>query len=417
MLNITTGLTIWCSEAITLAAVLFLAWRHDRRSPAYLMWALGFAFSAIGLGLVAARGLIPDSLSIEFGNGIALLGESAWIAGFHRMDKRRLQWSALLPPAIWIAGIELPWIHESYANRVFLYDLAGAVGATLLARAVRPGEGRREATRGLLGFVLMALACICLVSSMSMILLRPSLEAALTYRAYSALACALLITTAIALSGRLLMERAERRWRAISITDTLTGVLNRRGLQDYFPLVVEKAAGGSAKIAALLFDLDHFKAINDRYGHQTGDTVLAEFARIGRQFVPGNSAFGRMGGEEFIAFIPVADQAEAEAVAETIRADFCRAPLLAGQSLISATVSVGLAIMPCDIASWDRLVSAADRALYAAKRAGRNCTVVFGESEAATAMETPPDPNGGELVPTLDDQIHALRRLGTLAQM
>lgn len=417
MLNITTGLIIWCSEATTLAAVLFLAWRHDRRSPAYLMWALGFAFSAVGLGLVAARGLIPDTLSMEFGNGMALLGESAWIAGFHRIDKRRLQWSALLPPAIWIVGIKLPWIHESYANRVFLYDLAGAVGATLLASAVRPAEGRRETTRSQLAFVFMALAGVCLASSMSMILLRPSLEEALTYRGYSALGSALLITTAIALSGRLLMERAERRWRAISITDTLTGVLNRRGLQDYFPLVVEKATKGSAKIAALLFDLDHFKAINDRYGHQSGDTVLVEFARIGRQFVPGSAAFGRMGGEEFIAFIPVVDQAEAEAIAETIRADFCRAPLLAGQSLVSATVSVGLAIMPCDIANWDRLVSAADRALYAAKRAGRNCTIVFNEAEAALATDAPPDPNGGELVPTLDDQIHALRRLGTLAQM
>ncbi|MEZ2220974.1 diguanylate cyclase [Rhizobium sp. RCC_161_2] len=384
---------------------------------AYLMWAMGFAFSAVGFGLVAARGLIPDILSIEFSNGIALLGESAWIAGFHRMDKRRLNWLALLPPAIWIAGIGLPWIHESYANRVFLYDLAGAVGATLLANAVRPVEGRYEATRSQLAFVFMALAGVCLASSMSMILLRPSLEEALIYRGYSALGCALLITAAIVLSGRLLMERAERRWRTISITDMLTGVLNRRGLQDHFPLVVERAARGSGMIAALLFDLDHFKAINDRYGHQTGDIVLAEFARIGRQFIPGSAAFGRMDGEEFIAFIPINDQAEAEAIAETVRADFCRVPLLAGQSLVSATVSVGLAIMPCDIASWDRLVSAADRALYAAKRAGRNCTVVFGEAEATMATDMPPDPNGGELVPTLDDQIHALRRLGTLAQM
>ncbi len=417
MLNITTGLTIWCTEAITLAAVLFLAWRHDRRTPAYLMWALGFALSAAGFGLAAARGLIPDILSIEIGNAVALLGESAWVAGFHRMDKRRLRWSALLPPAIWIVGIELPWIHDSYANRVFLYDLAGAAGATLLASAVRPAEGRREAMRSQLAFVFMALAGVCLASSLSMILLQPGLEEALTYRGYSALGCALLIITAIALSGRLLMERSERRWRTLSITDTLTGALNRRGLQDYFPLVVEKAARGSKKIAALLFDLDHFKAINDRYGHQAGDTVLAEFARIGQQFVPGSGTFGRMGGEEFIAFISISDQAEAEAIAEAIRTDFCRAPLLAGQSRVSATVSVGLAIMPCDIASWDRLVSAADRALYAAKRAGRNCTIVFSETEAAMATDMPPDPNGGELVPTLDDQIHALRRLGTLAQM
>ena len=96
MLNITTGLTIWCSEAITLATVLFFAWRHDRQTPAYLMWALGFTVSAVGFALVAARGFIPDILSIEIGNGIALLGESAWIAGFCCMDKRKPEWSALL---------------------------------------------------------------------------------------------------------------------------------------------------------------------------------------------------------------------------------------------------------------------------------------------------------------------------------
>ncbi|MBB3609062.1 GGDEF domain-containing protein [Rhizobium sp. BK602] len=417
MQTFTIGLIIWCTEAMTLAAVLFLAWRHDAQRSAYLAWALGFALSAVGFGLVAARGLVPDLLSIEIANAVALLGESAWIAGFHRMDKRRLEWSSLLPPAIWLAGIGLPWIHESFANRVFLYDLAGAVGATLLAGAVRPTEGRREPVRRQLCFVFTALACLCLASSLSMLLLQPGPELAPVYRAYSALGCALLITAAIALSGRLLMESSERRWRTVSITDMLTGVLNRRGLQNYFPLVAEKAARESRKIAALLFDLDHFKAINDRYGHQSGDVVLAEFARIGRQFMPRGAVFGRMGGEEFIAFIAVQDQAEAEAVAETVRADFCRAPLPAGRSMVPATVSIGLAIMPCDIATWDRLVSAADRALYAAKRSGRNCTIVFDEMEAAMAGDQPLDPDGGALVPTLDDQIHALRRLGTLAKM
>lgn len=417
MLNMTTGLTIWCSEAITLATVLLLAWRHDRQSPAYLMWALGFTVGAIGFALVAARGIVPDIWSIKIGNMVALLGETAWIAGFRWMDKRRLEWSALLPPAIWLIGVNLPWVGDNFVNRVILYDLAGAVGATLLAFAVHPGEGRREPARGQLGVVFMVLACFCFISGLLMSLLRPILEDALIYRGYAALGYALLIIVAIVLNGKLLMERAERRWRAISITDALTGVLNRRGLQDGYEILAGKGQRQPHKLAALLFDLDHFKSINDRYGHQTGDTVLTEFARIARQFVPRSGAFGRMGGEEFVAFVPIDDQAQAEALAETIRADFCRVPLLAGRSLVPATVSVGVAIMPHDTASWDRLVSSADRALYAAKRAGRNCTIVFNEMETAKAEDAPPDMDGGELVPTLDDQIHALRRLGKLAGM
>ncbi|WP_246662661.1 GGDEF domain-containing protein [Rhizobium sp. P44RR-XXIV] len=417
VLNMTTGLTIWCSEAITLATVLLLAWRHDRQSPAYLMWALGFSVSAIGFAMVAARGIIPDIWSIQIGNAVALLGESAWIAGFRWMDKRRLEWSALMPPAIWLVGVSLPWVSDNFVNRVILYDLAGAAGATLLAFAVHPGEGRREPARGQLGVVFMTLACFCFLSGVWMSLLRPTLEEALIYRGYAALGYALIVIVAIVLNGKLLMERSERRWRAISITDTLTGVLNRRGLQESYDILVSDKQRQPQKLAALLFDLDHFKSINDRHGHQTGDMVLTEFARIARQFVPRNGAFGRMGGEEFVAFVPIDDQAQAEALAETIRADFCRVPLLAGPSLVSATVSVGLAMMPRDTVSWDRLVSSADRALYAAKRAGRNCTIVFNEAETAKAADTPPDTDGGELVPTIEDQIHALRRLGKLAGM
>lgn len=417
MLNMTTGLTIWCSEAITLATVLLLAWRHDRKSPAYLIWALGFTVSAAGFALVAARGVIPDIWSIQIGNAVGLLGESAWIVGFRIMDKRKLEWSAFLPPVLWLIGVSLPWVTDSFVNRIIVYDLAGAVGATLLAFAVQPADGRREPASGQLGIVFVTLACFCFGSALWMVLMAPPLEQAMIYRGYMALGYALLIIVAIILNGKLLMERAERRWRAISITDTLTGVLNRRGLQESYEILAGEGQHRPQKLAALLFDLDHFKKINDRHGHQAGDAVLVEFARIARQFVSRTGAFGRMGGEEFVAFVPIDEQSQAEALAETIRADFCRVPLLAGRSLVPATVSIGVAIMPRDTVSWDRLVSFADRALYAAKRAGRNCTIVFNEMETAREPDATAAVDEGELVPTLDDQIHALRRMGTLARM
>ncbi|TCR92869.1 GGDEF domain-containing protein [Rhizobium sp. BK376] len=417
MFSIATGLTIWCTEALTLAFTLFLAWRYDRQSPNYLMWSAGFAVGAIGFAMVAARGFIPNILSIEIGNAITLLGESAWIAGFRQMDKRKLQLTALLPPLIWTAGVCLPWVASNFTNRVALYDLSSAVGATLLVMVVLPHGEHREQSRIHLSFIFLTLACVNFVSALAIVIMGFSDEVAAICRAISALSSALMITLAIAFTGRLLMERSERRWHALSITDYLTGALNRRGLQDGFRQMTGDSADGSRKIAALLFDLDHFKSINDRHGHQAGDHVLSEFARIAKRFIPRDGIFGRMGGEEFIGFIVVDDQTEAEVIAELIRADFCRVPLLAGAALIPASVSGGIAILPIAEAAWDNLVSAADRALYAAKKAGRNCTVVFGEEEAANATNSPPDPNGGELVPTLDDQIHALRRMGTLSRM
>lgn len=414
--NITTGLTIWCSEALTLAVVLLFAWRQDRATPAYLVWAAGFIASSAGFALVGARDYVPDLLSIEIGNALTLLGESAWIAGFCMLDRRRPDWISLLPPAIWLGGVFLPWVHDNFVNRVILYDLAGAAGGTLLAAAARPAAIRHEAARLPLACVFMALACLCFGIALAMVILKPSPDAALIYRAASALGSALLITTAIALTGHVLMERSQRRWRALSLNDSLTSAFNRRGLQEFHSLLSRETAGQPRRIVAMLFDLDHFKSINDRFGHQTGDRVLCEFVRVAKQFLPRSAGIGRIGGEEFMAFTTVIDQTEAEAMAETIRSAFSRTPLEANGVAINPTVSIGLAITAPDLLGWDPLMAAADRALYAAKAAGRNCTVVFGEAETATAADRPASAHEGELVPTLDDQIHALKRIGSLSR-
>ncbi|NNH33957.1 GGDEF domain-containing protein, partial [Rhizobium sp. SEMIA 4085] len=214
---------------------------------------------------------------------------------------------------------------------------------------------------------------------------------------------------------RMVMERSEKHLRALSLTDSLTGVWNRRGLFARFDAMHEKAFDDKRQIAVLLFDLDHFKRVNDRFGHQAGDAVLSAFARTARQFVPDN-VFGRMGGEEFAAFAIVSDQMEAEALAESIRAEFCRVPVATGEAIVPATVSIGIALSSAAETNMDKLISAADRALYAAKAAGRNCSVIFGAEEAAAPAPAEMDKNAGELVPTVDDQVDALRRMGSLSR-
>jgi diguanylate cyclase (GGDEF)-like protein len=413
--NVTTGLSIWCSEALTLALVLCVAWRHNQKSGAYLYWALGFLFSGIGFALVAARGEIPDLLSIEIGNAIALLGQSAWVAGFLALDRKKMEWWALLPPAIWLAGVFLPWINEDYSNRVILYNLSSATGATALAMAVAAGDIHRERTRIKLMAIFVLQAFLCFGVALAMALILPSDGEATNFSGAAAMASAFLLTIAFALTCRLIMERSERHLRLLTLTDSLTGVLNRRGLLGYFGKIQEKAHDDQHQVGVILFDLDHFKRVNDRFGHQSGDAVLTAFARLARQYIP-NNIFGRMGGEEFAAFVTVRDQTEVEALAESIRAEFCRLPVNTGEALVPATVSVGIALSSAIEANIDRLVSAADRALYSAKAAGRNCTVVFGEEEAAAPAPGEPNTNAGELVPTVDDQVEALRRMGVLSR-
>src|SRR6478609_1151180 len=103
--NVTTGLAIWCAEAMTLALVAFMAWRHNVRNRTYLYWGIGFLLSAAGFALVALRDHIPNFLSIETGNAIALSGQSAWVAGYLALYRRKAEWWMLLPPLVWLAGV------------------------------------------------------------------------------------------------------------------------------------------------------------------------------------------------------------------------------------------------------------------------------------------------------------------------
>ncbi len=415
MFNVPTGLAIWCSEAMTLALVAFMAWRHNVKNKTYLYWGLGFLFSGIGFAMVALRGQIPDILSVEIGNTIALCGQSAWVMGFLALDRRKFEWWVLLPPAVWLAGVFLPWVNGDYANRVILYNLASATGATALALAVTTSGVQGEKTCGKLGAIFVAQSVLCFGTALSMALLGPTDAEAANFAGLAAMATGFLLTFACALTCRMIMERSEKQLRLLSFTDPLTSVLNRRGLFGRFDAIQEKAFDARHQVAVLLFDLDHFKRVNDRFGHQAGDHVLTVFARVARQYTP-DGVFGRMGGEEFAAFTTVADQTEAEALAESIRAEFCRVPISTGEALIPATVSIGVALASAIEANRDKLISASDRALYAAKAAGRNCTVIFGEAEAAAPAPAQPDEKSGELVPTLDDQIYALRRVGSLGR-
>jgi diguanylate cyclase (GGDEF)-like protein len=412
MFSLTTGLTIWCTQALTFAGVLLLAWRHDRSSRHYLIWSLGLICAAAGIALQALQGTIPNIASTDLASALILVGQASWTCGFAVLGGRPIPRIAALPVMIWLGGVFLPWIHDDLANRVTLFYLANAVGAAILVRAIDPLGGEERAMRLPLAIVVAVLSIFSFSVALMVALYHPAYEGAAQVRAFAAFGHASLHLVAVTLCVRLLMARSERRWRALSSTDVLTSVLNRRGLQECFSSA--RARAGEGQFAALLFDLDHFKAINDRYGHQAGDHVLTAFARLAHRLIPRKGIFGRMGGEEFTALVPVEDRAEAVALAEHIRAQVCQVPATTEKGSVPVTVSVGVAVVPASDADWDRLVCFADRALYAAKNAGRNCVMAFDET-AAAATTAPPEPAAPNLQ-SLDDRIHALRRIGRLSR-
>lgn len=162
----------------------------------------------------------------------------------------------------------------------------------------------------------------------------------------------------------------------LALVDPLTGLNNRRFLETRLTPALDQAAHSGRPLSLMILDIDHFKSVNDSFGHEAGDEVLKVFARRVRRALRGPDLVCRLGGEEFVIVMPDTPLAAAERVAERVRAAIAREQFLitdpAGERMIPVTTSVGLAERGAD-ANADALLRRADRALYASKSAGRNC--------------------------------------------
>ncbi|MDQ4065241.1 MAG: diguanylate cyclase, partial [Actinomycetota bacterium] len=177
----------------------------------------------------------------------------------------------------------------------------------------------------------------------------------------------------VAIENVLLHEEAQR----LSLTDGLTGTWNRRYFQMQFRQILATATRFDRAFSVLMLDLDHFKVLNDTYGHQRGDAVLVEFARRVKETLREVDTFARYGGEEFIVLLPETDEVGARTTGEKIREEIRSQPFGAlGEEPVPVTVSIGVASYPRHGDRFDILVESADKALYAAKQAGRDRVMV-----------------------------------------
>ncbi len=170
--------------------------------------------------------------------------------------------------------------------------------------------------------------------------------------------------------------RLREALRTQSIKDPLTGLYNRRYLTEMLEREIRRAVRAEQPLGILMLDLDHFKKFNDTYGHDAGDTVLREAASFLTKSIRVEDMVCRFGGEEFVIILPTADLNASHARAERIRSKLRELTVLhQGQSLGTITVSVGVAVLPHHGTSPQKLLEAADAALYSAKREGRDRVV------------------------------------------
>jgi diguanylate cyclase (GGDEF)-like protein/PAS domain S-box-containing protein len=183
--------------------------------------------------------------------------------------------------------------------------------------------------------------------------------------------------------------RAEREMLALqqklaeqSVRDALTGLFNRRYLEEALHREFILAERQSYPISMIMADLDHFKKVNDHYGHLAGDEVLRAFAGLLKRSARASDIYCRYGGEEFLLVMPQMSAERAAARAEQLRRTLAAAPLRYGATAIAVTASFGVASFPTNGATGEHVIDAADKALYEAKESGRNRVRL---SEIATA--------------------------------
>jgi diguanylate cyclase (GGDEF)-like protein len=197
-------------------------------------------------------------------------------------------------------------------------------------------------------------------------------DSALNLRtAYLAVALALALHATLV---GLVVARLVSELQRLSRHDALTGLLNRRAMEESLDVQLRRSQRTNEPFAVMMLDLDHFKQINDRHGHPVGDLALQHVAQLFQHAMRATDSLARFGGEEFVLLLPAAPMAQAEAIAEMLRKLLERSPLASETTSITLSMSVG-------VARWregddiSRLLSRADAALFQAKVQGRNRVV------------------------------------------
>jgi diguanylate cyclase (GGDEF)-like protein len=387
--------------AALLGALLVFAGLLNRSIRAPIWWGAAHIVGATGLGLVSARGVVPNFLSIEIGNGLVLFGYGLTWAGTRVFGDRKV----LLPvvvaaPLICILACQVPMIAGNVNLRIGI--VSAMLAMLTVATAAEFWRGRDEPlmSRGPIVTVLLAHAAM-LLARIPVISFTPLVDNATLMRSvpFAMLAFGTLLYAVVMAFLLLTMtkERTELAHKIASLVDPLCGVANRRAFLSGSSRLFARQKVDHEPLTLLLFDLDRFKEINDRLGHAAGDQVLQAFARSATATLGSDVLFGRIGGEEFASLLPVGDFGEAIAVADRVRRNFAEAVAHLSDRGLAPTVSVGVTLGLDAKTEVEDLLVVADKALYRAKANGRNRV----EASAPGADRKAEVPSAPSIVPIM----------------
>jgi diguanylate cyclase (GGDEF)-like protein len=379
--------TLWTAFVVNFLA-LGLIWAYVMRSypklTAARFWAGSTFVAALGAALATLR-FVTDSLTPLVAAGTLLIFAACLgTMGIQRFYERHVTWrAAALVTGLSLAGlIVFAFGYDSMPMRIFVYSLGQSLPFALaLKLLVSQRDGNKNPGARLAGFVAVIIVALGLVRPVGNLLhfggefsfLQPN-------PVHSALVLALMFLTLAWNFGFLLMaiDRLRNEVADLALLDDLTGVANRRHLVRRLTEECAKSERDGEPFALLVIDLDGFKAVNDTFGHAAGDACLQHFTLMAQTRLRPGDMLARTGGDEFCIVLPASSVLEGAMIARRVL-DVCRQDAAAcGSGDIPIALSIGVAQWSQDIGLFpDRLMAAADHALYTAKKEGKNRYAVY----------------------------------------
>jgi diguanylate cyclase (GGDEF)-like protein len=382
-----------------LGLFLILAWLQQRDVRALAWWGAAYLIGASSLALWATpHQWIALPREVPFAMIFIACG-MIWNGVRLFRGRRLLPVAAFAGAVAWLVLCQLPVFGPGSTARVVLGVLVVAAYTFVIAFELSH-ERRKSLYSRTAAIIVPCLHAAIFLMPLAMRALMPQVIAA-SWLAVFALETILYSVGTAFIVLLMVKDHHVGIYRHAASTDFLTGLLNRRAFLENALRLCARQADGSKPVTLLMFDLDHFKSINDHFGHAVGDEALRVFAQVIRKAMRASDIICRLGGEEFAAI--VAEPMDLAApIAERVRAAFEIAGAVVAGQAIGATVSIGAATATDVVTNIDALIARADAALYRAKGEGRNRLRTADDEQASQRARLIAAARGAQTVKSMD---------------
>ncbi len=368
--------------SIVQMVVLFIQYRLNKTYAGLGWWAAGSAALSLGFG-VAILWKIPIIGKIAMIASVAMVasGMALLYVGVLRFFGQREPrgWLIVFCTLITVIGVYFTVIDDRIEIRRLIVSVVVAAMSLLLARGLFIYR-IRSLSVPIYFLIVMSLSNAIFYGIRTLETLRFGVPVDGAFRSTpteTALYLIALIITTLWTFGLIILvnQRLSTELEQRATTDELTGIANRRHFLELAQNEIQHALRFNRPLALALIDIDRFKQINDTYGHAVGDQALLVWTHLCQNNIRQIDVFARFGGDEFVVLLPETMHEQAYDVVEQVRSALIAEPMNLGGQTVRMTISSGIASLASDVDTLDTLLERADRALYRAKEAGRNCVV------------------------------------------